>query len=210
MPHPQMELAARAICSNRHYDFIEFKGEGTFKETFHVRLENGESAALKVCRPGLASERTDREIDAMVRCTHPNIARLLSVDSFEFQNERYLFLIEEYLSGGTLTERLQTFSFLSRAELLNLGNVLISALSKIASEGLVHRDIKPDNIMFRADGITPVIVDFGIVRDLASSSLTGTWQMRGPGTPYYAAPEQLNNEKQMIDWRTDQFALGIL
>jgi serine/threonine protein kinase len=64
--------------------------------------------------------------------------------------------------------------------------------------------------MFREDQVTPVIVDFGLVRDLSSTSLTQTWIAMGPGTPYYAAPEQLTNDKELIDWRTDQFALGIL
>jgi serine/threonine protein kinase len=75
---------------------------------------------------------------------------------------------------------------------------------------LVHRDIKPDNIMFRDNSDLPVLVDFGIVRDLSESSITQTWMPMGPGTPYYAAPEQLNNEKHMIKWRTDQFSLGIV
>jgi len=63
--------------------------------------------------------------------------------------------------------------------------------------------------MFRDSGDTPVIVDFGLVRDLNATSVTASWAMRGPGTPYFASPEQLNNEKQMIDWRSDQFGLGV-
>jgi serine/threonine protein kinase len=74
----------------------------------------------------------------------------------------------------------------------------------------VHRDIKPENIMFRADGVTPVLVDFGLVRDLGEESLTQTWMLHGPGTPFYSAPEQLQNRKELIDWRTDQFSLGVV
>jgi serine/threonine protein kinase len=73
----------------------------------------------------------------------------------------------------------------------------------------VHRDLKPENIMFRDTGNSPVIVDFGLVRDLQATSVTASWAMRGPGTPYFASAEQLNNEKQMIDWRSDQFGLGV-
>jgi serine/threonine protein kinase len=53
-------------------------------------------------------------------------------------------------------------------------------------------------------------VDFGLVRDLVDTSLTQTWLMRGPGTPFFAPPEQLRNEKAMIDWRADQFSLGVV
>jgi len=74
---------------------------------------------------------------------------------------------------------------------------------------LVHRDIKPANIMFKEGLETPVLVDFGIVRDLAATSLTQTWSPIGPGTPFFASPEQLNNEKHLIDWRSDQFSLGV-
>jgi serine/threonine protein kinase len=74
---------------------------------------------------------------------------------------------------------------------------------------LVHRDIKPANIMFRADG-TPVLTDFGIVRMLDQPTLTQAFLNMGPGTPAYASPEQLNNDKALIDWRTDQFDLAIV
>ena len=86
---------------------------------------------------------------------------------------------------------------------------MISALSFLNQERIVHRDIKPDNIMYRYERSEAVLVDFGLVRDLNASSLTQAFLPHGPGTPYFSAPEQLNNEKAMIDWRTDQFALGI-
>jgi serine/threonine protein kinase len=95
-------------------------------------------------------------------------------------------------------------------EALDIGRQLVSAVVHIASLGLVHRDIKPDNILFRADHATAVIVDFGLVRDLAGTSLTKTWLLRGPGTPLFAPPEQLRNEKAMIDWRSDEFTLGVV
>jgi len=74
---------------------------------------------------------------------------------------------------------------------------------------LVHRDIKPENIMFRHGENSPILVDFGIVRDIDATSLTQAFIGVGPGTPYYASPEQLNNQKSMINWRSDQFGLGV-
>ena len=64
--------------------------------------------------------------------------------------------------------------------------------------------------MFRSGSLDPVLVDFGIVRDLRKESLTQSWMPNGPCTPFYAPAEQLNNEKHMIDWRSDQFALGVV
>jgi hypothetical protein len=57
---------------------------------------------------------------------------------------------------------------------------------------------------------TPALVDFGLVRDLSETSLTASWLPRGPGTPLFASPEQLNNEKALIDWRSDQFSIGVI
>jgi serine/threonine protein kinase len=155
------------------------------------------------------SEREDREISAMERCDHPHIGKFLSIDSIVVDGQSHLFLIEEYLTGGTLSDRLRN-GLLSRDEVIELGSQLINAIQHISAQNLIHRDIKPDNIMFRGDGVTPVIVDFGLVRDLSATSLTNTWQLRGPGTPFYAAPEQLNNDKAMQSWRTDQFSLGVV
>lgn len=118
-----------------------------------------------------------------------------------------LWSLEEFLDGGTLTQRMRARPIVAE-ELKPIARSLISALDHIAGKNLVHRDIKPDNIMFRADG-EPVIVDFGIVRDLSKASVTATWALHGPGTMFYAPPEQINNEKHLIDWRADQFALGV-
>jgi serine/threonine protein kinase len=87
---------------------------------------------------------------------------------------------------------------------------LAEAILHLKSLDLVHRDIKPDNIMFRQNDDRPVLVDLGIVRDLSLDSLTQSWVARGPGTPYFSSPEQLNNEKHLVDWRSDQFSLGIV
>lgn len=203
-----LELVAKAICKHYGLQYIDFAGEGAFKETYHIK-ENEISRALKIFRSVKSPQRTEREINAMLRCNHSNIGKLINVSTFNYQSNRYLFLIEEYFSGGSLTYRLSS-GLLSISEVKKIGVQLIDAVEHIAGHNLVHRDIKPDNIMFGEDKEKPVIVDFGLVRDLSNASLTQTWLMHGPGTPLYAAPEQLNNEKELIDWRTDQFALGIL
>lgn len=204
-----LEPIARKICDSYGLILVGKVGEGAFKETFEVRDSVGSSEALKVFRKGRSTRRSKREIEAMIRCHHPNISKLHDVSTFEHNGERYLFTIEEFLPGGTLTQRLEK-GCLSRKEIISLGTALAGAIRHIATHALVHRDLKPDNIMFRDDQITPVVVDFGLVRDLGSESLTQTWLAQGPGSPYFSAPEQLNNEKHLIDWRADQFALGVV
>jgi len=201
------EHVARAICKVHNFIYERFIDSGSYKETYQVK--SGEDYfALKIFRPNNSSERTDREIDAMRRAICPNIARLIDVDDFIMNGDTFLYLLEEYFAGGALGTRLKT-SLLSKSEIITLGEDLITAFEVTYKERIVHRDVKPDNIMFRVDTAEAVLIDFGLVRDLDASSLTQTFHMRGPGTPIYSAPEQLNNEKNMIDWRTDQFSLGI-
>lgn len=200
---------AEAFCRTNGHRFDGAVGIGAFKETFRIVLATGEVQALKVYEPGFSPERTSRELSAMQRCSHPNIGRLSAIASFYHDGCQYLLSLEEFLSGGTLTSRIQR-GLLSATETWDTGRQLVSAVAHIASQDLVHRDIKPDNILLRGDGVTPVIVDFGLVRDLGGKSLTQTWLTRGPGTPFFAPPEQLRNEKAMIDWRSDQFSLGVV
>jgi len=209
MPQISCEEVARRFCGNERLTFIKPVGSGSFKETFLVETGSRELLALKVYKPGSSSERSNREIEAMRRCSHDNIAKLYNTTAFEVNDGEYLISLEEFLPGGTLTNRVAERGPLTAMETRQIGQSLINALAHIAVLGLVHRDLKPDNVMFRSDRLTPVIVDFGLVRDLNAISLTQTWLIRGPGTPLFAPAEQLLNQKAMIDWRADQFSLAV-
>ena len=208
MPIYTLEPVARAICAAAGYTFGGGIGQGTFKETYLATKADGTKLALKVLRPGFSPERSDREVDAMKRCSHPNIVTLLELAEFEHAGAKYGYLVEGYLGGGTLDDRMQR-NLLSRGQVQTLGDELIRAVAHIADQDLVHRDFKPANIMYPSDDAEAVVVDFGIVRDLKKESITKSYLLSGPGTPFFAAPEQLNNEKALIDWRTDQFAIGV-
>jgi len=199
---------ARNICLSEGWTLLGPIGGGSFKRVFRVQNSQQSIFALKIVAE--ASPRTSREVTALRRCNHTNIARLFHVGRHNHHGTSYDYTLEEFLAGGTLTNRLDEHGFLNDEQVLRLGKNIIGAIMHLASLGLVHRDIKPDNIMFKEDGVTPVLVDFGLVRDLADISLTQTWAPRGPGTPYFSAPEQLNNQKHLIDWRTDQFSLGVV
>lgn len=201
---------AQEICASVGAELEAERGAGSFKNVYRITLPDGEVAALKLVRSPSASPRVQREIEAGRRTDHPSIASLLEVGTHEFGGDNYTYYFEELLEGGSLADRLERGATLSENEVLDLGRPLLEALAHLSDLGLVHRDIKPANIMFRASGSRPVLVDFGLVRDLEATSLTPSFLGQGPGTPYYAAPEQLNNEKDMIDWRSDQFCLGVV
>jgi serine/threonine protein kinase len=203
-----VETVARAFAHQAGFTFHKKVGAGAFKETFLVSDAQGQ-IALKVLGPNCSVVRTDREIEALRRCSHENIARLRDAADFQFNDKTYRCLVEDYLGGGTLGERLK-LGLYPRYALKTLGSGLIHALEHLHGLGLVHRDIKPENVMYKAmESDQPVIVDFGLVRDLTASSITQSWFAQGPGTPLFAAAEQLNNRKELIDWRTDQFAVGV-
>lgn len=209
MSDSELKAVATGICASRGFTIGSTLGAGAFKQTYLVQDAAGNQFALKVIRASADPQRIGREIDAMVRCDHPNISKLAGCDLQQVDGQTFCWLLEEYLAGGTLGARLEGGT-LSIPEVKRIGAIIIDALEYLRTMGLVHRDLKPENIMFRADKVTPVLVDFGLVRDLNEESLTHTWLVHGPGTPFYAAPEQLLNRKDLIDWRTDQFSLGVV
>ncbi len=201
---------ATEICEENEFELMEVLGRGAFKWVFRIKTKAGESRALKIIIRAGANRRSQREAEALERCDHPNIATNFGIFDLTFANVKYQYSIEEFLAGGTLTSILRDLGTLSVSQTIELGQELIGALEHTAFLDLVHRDIKPDNIMFREKSDSPVLVDFGLVRDLSESSITETWAVQGPGTPYFASPEQLNNQKPLIDWRSDQFSLGVV
>jgi serine/threonine-protein kinase PpkA len=172
---------ARDICLSKGWALLGPIGGGSFKRVFRVQDSERNTFALKIVAE--MSPRNSREVTALRRCNHPNIARLFSVGRHNHNRTPYDYTLEEFLAGGTLTNRLDGNRLLNDEQVLRLGDSIIGAIIHLTDLGLVHRDIKPDNIMFKEDGVTPVLVDFGLVRDLADVSLTQTWAPRGPGTP---------------------------
>ncbi|MBL0220061.1 MAG: protein kinase [Myxococcales bacterium] len=153
LPAIQLESAARSICQEQGLAFVGIAGVGAFKETYRTFDGAGTPWALKVYLPGKAIARAEREITAMLRCSHPNIARLASVGLHSLDSSQYCYLIEEFLPGGTLSAEIETRgTMFPREAVLELGTALISAIGCVAAARLVHRDLKPENVMLRADG----------------------------------------------------------
>ncbi len=170
---------------------------------------DGAPFALKVAPVYGSTERFERETGALLSCAHPSIASLREGLLFEMGAARFWLVVEELLSGGTLESRLAT-ALLTQGEVRTIGSHLANALAHLQDRRLVHRDVKPANILFRDDRAIPVLTDFGIVRVLDAPTITQAFAAQGPNTPAFAAPEQLNNEMPLIDGRTDQFGLGVV
>jgi serine/threonine protein kinase len=202
----RIEQIAHNVCAQKGFTFVRRVGAGASKETFAVDGPGG-PVALKIYRQGSSDERNVREVMALQACDHPNIGKVIEFGEIAVHGESTTYALEELLTGGTLSDHM---SILTRENGMALGRALIDAVAHLSARSLVHRDIKPDNILYREPGNIPVLIDFSIVRDLTETSLTQTWMGRGPGTPIFASPEQLNNEKGMIDWRCDQFSLGLV
>jgi len=120
---------------------------------------------------------------------------------------REFLIVEERLEAVELTKVKNRFS--TDSQIRDLLAQLFCALNVLWQRNVVHRDIKPANILITPEN-EPRIIDLGIARFLDDTSLTATIAGRGPGTPIYAAPEQLKNKKAMINVRTDFFLLGLL
>lgn len=206
-----LDSLAADFCSTNGFAFAGFVGAGSFKRAYKVIDANGVALALKIVDPSTSSvDRTDREIDALQRCRSPRLSRYHSSGRIPYADVGATYLVEEFFTGGTLSDQLSKSNTLDRTTIMQFGHALAEAIAELRKLALVHRDIKPDNIMFRESDPIPVLTDFGLVRNLGRSSLTPSWQPHGPGTPMFSSPEQLNNEKILIGWRTDQFCLGLV
>lgn len=147
--------------------------------------------------------RIEREVAIYQQIESPYYPR-----NYDFQlipQNRYI-IIEEFIDSIPLSQCMDKFE--RPADALNLIKTLTEGLQVIWSKGIVHRDLKPDNILITSDG-SPKIIDLGIARDTDSTSLTRTF-VGGPLSVNYAAPEQLRYDKKNINFRTDQYNIGII
>lgn len=172
-------------------------------------LKHGREVALKVLRPELAAtmgpERFFREIQVAARLQHPHILPLH--DSGEA--EGFLYFVMPYVMGESLRERLSRLGELPIPDVVRILTQVADALSYSHSQGVVHRDIKPDNVML--SGRHALVTDFGVAK--AVSEATGrdglTTAGVALGTPTYMAPEQATADP-LLDHRVDIYAMGIL
>lgn len=153
-------------------------------------------------------KRAKREIQAMERIDHPHMVDLSDYFADELNGNPIWVLIEEYIEGPTLRDRMDEDG--PSPELgLHVAETLLDVLQEFDEEDIVHRDIKPENIIVRPNGEV-ILLDVGVARFLSKTSLTPTFAPHGPGTLGYASPEQMKNKKELQDSRTDLFSTGIV
>ena len=153
-------------------------------------------------------ERIRREIDIVNQNDIPGVPKVKEMSTFTYNGKEYHYLFEEYIDGQTLTEVLKKGPMPVKQCLVLLEN-LLTAVATLEDLGIVHRDIKPDNIIDASDG-TFRLIDFGIARNLNLPSLTMTAVAFGPHTPGYGAPELFQYSKAKINSRADLFSIGVV
>ncbi|HZE76477.1 MAG TPA: protein kinase [Gemmatimonadales bacterium] len=201
----ELELVREAL--NTEYEVFEELGRGGMALVFRAMDRHLErEVAVKVLPFTLAFdaefvERFQREARTAAQLEHPNIIPIYRVG----RSERVIYFVMKYLRGGSLATVLADKRKLTPPEIRRLLVEAGSALGYAAQRGIVHRDIKPDNIMFDEFGQC-VLTDFGIAKAASGNRLTGTGM--SIGTPHYMSPEQAR--AQPIDGRSDIYSLGVV
>ena len=203
---PVRELTTGSTFAGR-YQVIEELGHGGMGQVYKVQdTEIKEKVALKLLRPEIildkeAVERFSNELKLARKIGHRNVCRMFDLG----RAEGTTFITMEFVPGEDLQ------SFIHRAKQLNIGTAISRAkqvcegLGEAHKLGVVHRDLKPGNIMIDKDGDAK-IMDFGIARSLRGKGITGAGVMIG--TPEYMSPEQV--EGKDVDQRSDIYSLGII
>lgn len=188
------------------YLVLECVGRGGMGVVFRARDEKLQrEVALKVMAPALvadnaARQRFLREARAAAGVNHPHVVTVHAVDEVR----RLPYLVMEFVEGESLQQRLDRAGPLSVDELIRVGCQIAQGLRAAHASGVVHRDVKPANVLLEAHSDCVKLTDFGLARSLDGSSLTRSGLVIG--TPEFLAPEQV--EGRPIDHRADLFSLG--
>jgi len=198
------------------YRLIARVGKGGMGEVWRAEDSRlGRTVAIKVLPPSFvadveATARLKREARTAAQLYHPSIATIHSIE----QDGDHIFIVEEFVEGEPLTKVISRGG-LSEAEICRIGRAVADALAEAHAKGIVHRDIKPDNIIVNGNRVK--VLDFGIAKqvgiDGASAADTPTaafvtQQGMILGTIHYMSPEQALGKA--IDGKTDVFSLGVV
>jgi len=190
------------------YQILEKLGAGAMAVVFKARqLSLDRIVAIKVLPKRLSAdkeylERFYVEGQIAAKLNHPNIVQAFDVG----EAHGYHYFVMEYVEGYTVDDELKKGNVYSEAEALRIGIQVTRALEHAHSLGLIHRDVKPKNIMITTDG-TVKLMDLGLARIADDADAIAAEEGKMYGTPYYVSPEQILAKKE-TDFRCDIYGLG--
>src|SRR5687768_1791920 len=199
------QIVAGQVLTGR-YRIVDLIGEGGSGTVYKAVDENlGEEVALKVLRPDRLSDedvlrRFRNESSVGRRVTHRTVVRIRDLP----EQDGFAFLVMDYVAGTSLSTLLRERGRLPQDEALAITRQVAAALGEAHSQGVVHRDLKPGNVLLDGEG-TAFVTDFGVARSL-HTPLTMTGEILG--TPDYLSPEQARGEP--VDGRSDLYSLGLV
>ncbi len=182
-------------------------GQGGQKVVFAASHPSDGMVVLKLISPSTDVERVRREIRAVQQVDSKRVPKIFAVGTTNTSFGQLVWIRERLISGESLRTRIQS-GVLNIQELERLAEQLLEALLDAEKKRIVHRDVKPDNVIVDSNG-DAWLIDFGISRHLDLQSATPSGAFGGLFTPGYAPPEQCRNQKRAIDARSDLFALGV-
>jgi serine/threonine protein kinase len=196
-----------AVQSLGKYDLLEKIAEGGMGAIYRGRdRDSGQVVAIKIMPPHMASnptllQRFEQEFRAASKLDHPNVVRALDYSD----QGSTPYLVMEFVEGESLGQKIDRTGKLPEPDAIRIIAQVAQGLHRAHKQGLIHRDVKPDNILVQPDGIAK-LADLGLVKE-ADSDLNLTKTGRGLGTPHFMAPEQFRNAKN-ADVRCDIYSLG--
>ena len=207
-----MSTAVPATLGGR-YEIGALLGRGGMAEVHvgqDVRL--GRTVAVKMLRPDMARDpsfqaRFRREAHSAASLNHPSIVAVYDTGEDTFDGNPVPYIVMEYVDGSTLRELLASGSRLVPERALEIVDGVLNALAYSHQQGIIHRDIKPGNVMLTREGHVKVM-DFGIARAMADMGATMTQTSAVIGTAQYLSPEQARGEQ--VDARSDLYSTGCL